>query len=189
MAVREHMPGAVILRPSVIFGPEDDFFNRFGALARISPFLPLIGGGHTRFQPVYVEDVANAVMQVLERSEAAGQTYELGGPDVVSFREIMEKVMTVTGRRRLLVPLPFFIARIQGWFLQLLPNPLLTVDQVRMLEKDNVVADQAKTFDDLGLIPEAMDVVIPSYLYRFRKHGQFDGPGYVTAISKSGQNI
>lgn len=188
-AVRRHLPNAVILRPSVIFGPEDDFFNRFAALARISPFLPLIGGGHTRFQPVYVEDVASAVLRVTGHEETAGQTFELGGPDVASFRNILEKVMTVTGRRRLLVPLPFFIARIQGWFFQLLPNPVLTVDQVRMLEQDNIVSEGAQTLGDLGITPKSMDAVIPTYLYRFRKHGQFDGTGYVPDASNSGQNI
>ena len=176
--VRAAMPGAVILRPSIVFGPEDDFFNRFAALARLSPVLPLIGGGLTRFQPVYVKDVAEAVARVLERPDVAGRTYEIGGPEIATFRELMERMLREIGRSRLLVPLPFALARLQAVFLQLLPKPLLTVDQVRMLAVDNVVSDAAKaegrTLEGLGIQPTAMAAILQSYLYRFRRTGQFE---------------
>lgn len=177
-AVRETVPGAVILRPSVVFGPEDHFFNRFAALARISPALPLIGGGRTLFQPVFVGDVAEAVAQVVDGRAKAKITYELGGPEVKSFRELMEYVLEVTRRKRMLVNLPFPVARFQAGFLQMLPKPLLTVDQVTLLKTDNVVSDEAirqkRTLAGLGITPAAIGVIVPSYLYRFRKTGQFD---------------
>lgn len=176
--VRAALPGAVILRPSIVFGPEDDFFNRFAALARLSPVLPLIGGGLTRFQPVYVKDVAEAVARVLERADAAGRTYEIGGPEIATFRELMERMLREIGRSRLLVPVPFALARLKAMFLQMLPTPLLTIDQVRMLAVDNVVSDAAKTetrtLEGLGIQPTAMAAILPSYLYRFRRTGQFE---------------
>ena len=132
-AVREVFPGAVILRPSVVFGPEDDFFNRFAALARIAPVLPLIGGGNTKFQPVFAGDVAKAVIAALTGTAEAGAPYELGGPEVLTLKEVMERVLTYTMRKRLLVPVPFWLAKLKGAFLQLLPNPMLTVDQVKLL--------------------------------------------------------
>lgn len=176
-AVLEAIPTAVILRPSIVFGPEDDFFNRFAALARISPFLPLIGGGKTKFQPVYVKDVAQAVVEVLARG-IEGKTFELGGPEVYSFRELMALVLKTIRRERLLLPLPFFMAKFQAYFLQLLPSPLLTVDQVKLLESDNVVSAQALsdacTIEDLGIVPTSPETVIGTYLYRFRRTGQYE---------------
>jgi NADH dehydrogenase len=176
-AVREAVPGATILRPSVIFGPEDDFFNKFAALARLSPVLPLIGGGATRFQPVYVGDVAAAVAAAVEGRALAATTYELGGPDVRTFRELMQYVLATTGRRRLLLPLPFALARLQAQVLQFLPKPPLTPDQVELLRADNVVSDAAaaerRTLAGLGIAPTAMAAVVPDYLWRFRRAGQF----------------
>jgi NADH dehydrogenase len=178
-AVREAVPAATIFRPSVVFGPEDDFFNRFAALARISPVLPLIGGGETKFQPVFVGDVAQAIVKAVVGEAKDATTYELGGPEVRTFKELMQYVLHITGRKRLLVPLPFALARFQAAFMQLLPKPPLTVDQVRLLERDNVVSDAAKSEDrtcaGLGIDPTAMEVIVPSYLWRFRKAGQFSG--------------
>jgi uncharacterized protein YbjT (DUF2867 family) len=171
------MPDATILRPSILFGPEDDFFNRFAAIARLSPALPLIGGGHTRFQPVFVADVAEAVVAAVEGRTRPGTTYELGGPAVKSFKELMQFLLATIGRSRLLVPIPFAIAKLQASFLQFMPKPLLTPDQVALLKSDNVVSEDAtregRTLEGLGIVPTAMEVVVPSYLWRFRKTGQF----------------
>lgn len=175
-AVRAAFPAATILRPSIVFGPEDDFFNRFGAMARFSPVLPLIGGGHTRFQPVYVGDVADAAVAALGTAEAAGQVYELGGPKVYTFRELMERLLAEIGRQRLLVPLPYGLASFQAWFLEFLPKPLLTRDQVKLLRRDNVVAPGALTLADLGVTPTAFDLILPTYLDRFRRAGRFAAP-------------
>jgi NADH dehydrogenase len=178
-AVRAAVPAATIFRPSIVFGPEDDFFNRFAALARMSPALPLIGGGQTRFQPVFVGDVAQAIVKAVDGLTKPATTYELGGPEVKTFKELMQFVLRVTGRNRLLVPLPFALARFQAIFLQLLPKPLLTVDQVRLLERDNVVSAQAqsegRTLEGLGIDPASFEAIVPSYLWRFRKAGQFSG--------------
>jgi NADH dehydrogenase len=178
-AVLAAVPSAIVLRPSVIFGPEDDFFNRFAALARLSPVLPLIGGGHTRFQPVFVGDAAIAIADAVEGKAKAGATYELGGPEVRSFKQLMEFVLATIERRRLLVPLPFALARWQAQFLQYLPTPLLTPDQVELLKHDNIVSAAAeregRTFKGLGIRPTAMEAIVPSYLWRFRKTGQFRG--------------
>jgi uncharacterized protein YbjT (DUF2867 family) len=175
--VQAAVPGAVILRPSVVFGPEDDFFNKFAAIARIAPALPLIGGGTTRFQPVFAGDVAAAVLAAVEGRAAAGQIYELGGLDVKSFKELMEFVLATIERKRLLVSIPFALARAQATVLQLLPKPLLTPDQVELLKSDNVVSAAAqregRTLAALGIDPTAMAVVVPTYLWRFRKTGQF----------------
>lgn len=174
-AVREHFPAATIIRPSVVFGPEDDFFNRFAMLARMLPALPLIGGGHTKMQPVYAGDVAGAIVRALDDAASDGKTYELGGPHIYTLKQIMEMVLEQTGRRRLLLPLPFFAARIQAALLQLLPKPLLTVDQVRLLEVDNIVSEGALTLKDLGITqPISAEVVLPTYLYRYRRTGQFE---------------
>lgn len=174
-AVREYFPSATIIRPSVVFGPEDDFFNRFAMLARALPALPLIGGGHTKMQPVYVGDVADAIVRALYDSATDGRIYELGGPQIYTMKQIMELVLAVTGRRRLLLPLPFFAARIQAALLQLLPKPLLTVDQVRLLEVDNVVSAGALGLKDLGITQlTSAEVVLPGYLYRYRRTGQFE---------------
>lgn len=170
-AVREAFPKAVILRPSVIFGPEDGFFNKFATLARILPGLPLIGGGHTRFQPVFVGDVAGAILVALSRQD--GRVYELGGPTIYSFKELMQLMLREIGRKRLLVPLPFGIAALKAMFLQLLPNPPLTLDQVRLLKKDNVALPTAPGLSDLGLTPTSVEAVIPSYLWRYRAKGEY----------------
>jgi uncharacterized protein YbjT (DUF2867 family) len=172
--VREAFPGATIFRPSVVFGPEDDFFNKFAWLARLSPALPLIGGGRTKFQPAFVGDIARAAVKVLDDGSSAGKTYELGGPEIMTLKEIMELVLKETRRSRILLPVPFALARAKAVFLGLLPKPLLTLDQVRLLETDNVVSEGAATFRDLGIAPEAAGGIIPSYLWRFRKHGEFE---------------
>lgn len=176
-AVLAAQPQAVVLRPSIMFGPEDDFFNKFGALARMLPALPLVGGGETRFQPVFVGDVAEAFARAVDGNARAGTIYELGGPEVRSFKELMEYVLAVTERRRLLIPIPFAIAKLQAMFLQYMPKPLLTPDQVELLRSDNVVSAAAqaegRTMEGLGITPTAMEVVVPSYLWRFRKTGQF----------------
>jgi uncharacterized protein YbjT (DUF2867 family) len=176
-AVKDVFPDAVILRPSIVFGPEDDFFNRFAALARIAPALPLIGGGNTRLQPVFAGDVAKAVIAGLTGKASAGAPYELGGPEVLTLKEVMERVLTYTMRKRLLVPVPFWLAKIKGAFLQLLPGPLLTLDQVRLLQADNVVSEAAKrsgrTLEGLAIEPVAVAAVVPGYLEQFRPRGQF----------------
>lgn len=163
-ALRAAFPAAVILRPSIVFGPEDGFFNRFAAMAKLAPALPLVGGGGTRFQPVYVGDVADAIVAGLERPELAGRTFELGGPKVYTFRELLAYTLEVTGRRRLLLPLPFALARLQARFLELLPTPPLTRDQVSLLERDNVVAPGSAGLAELGILPTPLEVVVPTYL-------------------------
>lgn len=175
-AVRELIPTATIVRPSIVFGPEDDFFNRFGFMASVSPALPLVGGGVTRFQPVFVGDVAQAIARCVSDPATRGQTYELGGPAVYSFRELLQLVLRETGRNRLLVPLPFPLAGAIGRVAQLsagLFPPILTVDQVELLKSDNVVSGQAPGLADLGVQPTAVEAIVPTYLYRFRKGGQF----------------
>lgn len=170
-AVRAAFPGATVLRPSVVFGPEDAFFNRFAALAQFTPALPLYGGGETKFQPIYVGDVADAVMAALDRPDAAGHIYELGGPREYSFRALLDYVLAVTRRRRLLLPLPWSVGRMQARCLELLPNPPLTRDQLLLLQMDNVVAPGALTLADLGLQPKALEAIVPGYLARFRRRG------------------
>lgn len=176
-AVLEQVPSAVVFRPSIAFGPEDDFFNKFAAMARISPALPLIGGGKTRFQPVFVGDVAAAVDLALQGRARPGTIYELGGPEVKTFEELMQMMLAEIGRKRLLVPLPFALARLQAFFLEWLPKPLLTRDQVTLLQQDNVVSAEAdaegRTLQGLGISPTALAAVLPTYLSRFRRAGQF----------------
>jgi uncharacterized protein YbjT (DUF2867 family) len=172
--VRAEFPHATIFRPSTVFGPEDDFFNKFGWLARLSPVLPLIGGGKTRFQPVFVGDIARATVKVLGDATTAGKIYELGGPEIMTLKEVMELTLKETRRNRLLLPIPFGLARVQGAVLGLLPKPLLTLDQVRLLESDAIVSDGALTFRELGIVPEAPGAIVPSYLWRFRKRGEFE---------------
>jgi uncharacterized protein YbjT (DUF2867 family) len=177
-AVLAAMPSATILRPSVVFGPEDQFTNRFAGLARMSPMLPLIGGGATRMQPVYVGDVAAAVAKAADGKAKAGATYELGGPEVLTMREIMEIILAITERNRMLVSLPFGLAKLQALFLQFAPGPLkLTPDQVELLGSDNVVSDAAKaaslSLEGLGITPDSMEAIAPQYLWRFRAAGQF----------------
>ncbi len=177
-ALLKAFPAATILRPSVIFGEGDKFFNMFAGLAEILPMLPLIGGGKTKFQPVYVGDVADAVVTALEGSSVGyddlqGQIYELGGPDVVSFKEIYEILFAQTGRTRMLINLPFCIAKIEAAFMSLLPNPPLTPDQVESLKSDVVVGAKANCLDDLGLRATSMDMILPTYLARYRPGGRF----------------
>lgn len=174
---RANFPGAIITRASVVFGPEDDFFNRFAGLARISPMLPLIGGGETKFAPVFVGDVAEAIARLVDRGEANGTTYEFGGPEAFSFRRLMQFVLETIGRKRILLPVPWGAAKLMGSVLGLLPKPLITTDQVEMLKTDNVVSEAARrdnrTLEGLGIAPKGIEAVVPSYLYRYRKAGQF----------------
>lgn len=173
VAVRAAFPAATIFRPSIVFGPEDGFFNRFAGLARVMPALPLFGGGKTRFQPVYVGDVAEAAKRVLDDPKTAGATYELGGPTIYTFRQLMELMLKEIRRKRCLVSIPFPIARLEARFLQVLPVPPLTVDQVRMLERDNITTPGAPGLAELGINPTPVESVIPSYLDRFRPGGRF----------------
>jgi NADH dehydrogenase len=172
---------AVIFRPSIIFGPEDDFFNRFASMARISPFLPLIGGGHTKFQPVFVGDVAEAIAMAADGKVQGGRIYELGGPEIVTFRECMELVRHHTDRRPLLLTLPWFIAKAMGRLTGWLPGAPITLGQVQMLERDNIVSQEAlkgkRTFEGLGIKPRSLASILPSYLARFRPQGQFQRRG------------
>jgi NADH dehydrogenase len=179
-AVFAQFPDAIILRPSIVFGAEDQFFNRFASLARCTPALPLIGGGRTRFEPVYVGDVAAAIANALEGRGRLGTIYELGGPETLTFRELMQRTLTYSGRRRWLVPLPVFLAKLQAVLTKPLPVSLrpLTVDQVRLLQVDNIVSPQARndgrTLAGLGVkSPIAFEAVVPGYLERFKPQGQF----------------
>jgi NADH dehydrogenase len=187
--VLAHMPNAVILRPSVIFGTEDQFFNRFAGMTRMGPFLPLVGA-ETKFQPVYVDDVAKAAVQgVLGQAEAG--TYELGGPEVKTFRALMQQMLGVIHRRRVIIGMPFFAARIMAGVLdivkfvsfQLFPNSILTRDQLKNLRRDNVVSDGAKSFADLRIEPATLESVLPDYLWKFRPSGQYD------EIQRSAENL
>ena len=170
-AITESFPGAVILRPSIVFGPEDDFFNRFARMAQVSPILPLIGGGRTRFQPVYVGDVADAIIAGLTRDDVSGRLFELGGPGVRTFRELLEYLLRVLGRRRMLLPLSFKLAKQQARIMQFLPEPPLTVDQVIMLERDNVVGDGALELADLGVPATPLESIVPGYVRVFARLG------------------
>ncbi|MEW9920086.1 complex I NDUFA9 subunit family protein [Marimonas sp. MJW-29] len=187
--VLKHMPDAMILRPSIVFGPEDEFFNRFAGMARLSPVLPVVGG-ETRFQPVYVDDIARAAVMGVT-GQAEGGIYELGGPETDTFRGLMQRMLEIIHRRRLILNTPLWIARImafgfdmlQAITLGLFSNTMLTRDQIKNLSKDNVVSDDAKGFADLGIRPVAMASVLPDYLWRFRPSGQYD------AIKESAQNL
>jgi len=179
-AVLEEFPDAIILRPSIVFGPEDEFFNRFAAMARISPFLPLIGGGKTRFQPVFVGDVAAAVAACLAGAGKPGTVYELGGPEVRTFRELLDLTLAWTDRSRAYLPLPFWLAKLQAFLTWPLPNALrpITYDQVRLLQRDTVVSETARsekrTLAGLGITaPHGIAAIVPTYLERFRPRGQF----------------
>lgn len=175
--VRNLIPEATVLQPSVLFGQEDNFFNKFAGMARLMPVFPLVGGGHTRFQPLFVGDLAEAIVACLETSDAPGKTYELGGPEVLSLSEIMAFIFKTIDRKRLTVPLPFAIARFQALFLQLLPNPILTPDQVELLKQDSVVStnavSQKRDLAALGVVPHSIGAIVPHYLARFRRAGQF----------------
>lgn len=172
--LREEFSNATILRPSLLAGPDDDFFNKFAALARMLPMLPLIGGGHTKFQPVFVGDVADAIVKCVSDTATKGKTYELGGPGTYSFKALMQLVLQETGRSRLLLPVPFWLASIKAMFLQFLPGKLLTPDQVTSLKADNLVSPNALTFKDLGIAPDSIEAILPSYLWRFRPRGEYD---------------
>ncbi|UCH74254.1 MAG: complex I NDUFA9 subunit family protein [Rhodospirillales bacterium] len=187
-AVREAFPDAVIFRPSVVFGPQDGFFNLFASLARFTPVLPVFGcpspkfrdgkleiygDGGVKFQPVYVGDVADAIMQGLRDRSCNGKTYELGGPAVYSFKQIMDMILRQTGRRRLLLPLPYIVASLEAGILQLFPNPLLTTDQVELLKTDNIVSGELPGLAELGIEATGAEVIIPAYLDRYRSGGRF----------------
>jgi len=178
-AVLRTVPDAVILRPSIVFGPEDGFFNKFATMARYAPVLPLVGGGNTKFQPVYVADVAEAVARSVDGVIERGRIYELGGPEVLSFRQCLELMLRVTDRKNPLVPLPFGIASLIGSVASLIPfvKPPLTSDQVTLLRADNIVSDTAKsegrTLEAMGIEPVLAEAILPSYLVRYRTQGQF----------------
>jgi NADH dehydrogenase len=174
-AVRAAFPDATIFRPSVVFGPEDNFFNRFARLARLAPVLPLFGGGRTRFQPVYVGDVADAALAALLDKSARGRTFELGGPEVLSLADIFRLVLKATNRKRCLVPVPFALADLAGAlsFLRLPGRtPVITRDQARLLRHDNVVSAGAAGLNDLGVTPTALELIVPTYLATYRKRGR-----------------
>jgi len=172
-AVRAALSDTVILRPSIIFGPEDNFFNRFARMAIISPLLPLIGGGMTRFQPVYVVDVAQTIMTILENPVTRGQTYELGGPAVYTFCALLEFTLQQIGKKRLLLNVPFNIAEILGSMMQIMPSPMLTADQVKLLKHDNVVAPRMLNLNSLGITPIAVEAIVPAYLSAYHSGGRF----------------
>ena len=174
MRVREAFPAATILRPSLLFGPEDDFFNRFAGMARMARVVPLIGGGRTKFQPVYVGDVAAAIEKsVVDPAAARGRTYELGGPSVYTFRELMELMLHETYRKAALVPVPFGLASFVASLANLTPWPPLTPDQVRLLKVDNVMTKGALGLHDLAIEPDSVEAILPTYIWRFRPQGQF----------------
>jgi NADH dehydrogenase len=179
-AVLAEFPSAIILRPSIVFGPEDQFFNRFAALARFSPMLPSIGGGRTKFQPVFVGDVGQAAANAAIDAGTPGTIYEIGGPQVFTFRQLLEATLRYSGRRRFLLPMPFWLAHLQALLTWPLPNALrpITVDQVRLLKKDNIVSETAKregrTIEALGVAqPASIDAIVPEYLERFDPRGQY----------------
>jgi NADH dehydrogenase len=171
------VPSAIVMRPSIMFGPQDTFFNRFASMARMLPALPLIGGGLTRFQPVFVGDVATAIADAVDGKAKPGAIYELGGPDILTFKQLMQFTLDTIERRRALVPLPFPLASVMASVLQFVPGAPLTPDQVEMLRTDNVVSDDTKregrTLEAFGITPDSIAAIVPTYLWRFRKTGQF----------------
>lgn len=183
VAVLKVLPDAVILRPSIVFGPEDGFFNKFAEMARFSPALPLIGGGEIRFQPVYVGDVAEAVARSVDGAVPGGRIYELGGPRVMSFKQVLEEILEITQRKRALLPLPWGLASLIGKIATFIPfiDPPLTDDQVVLLKSDNVVSAAAtndnRTLAGLGVPQTTVEAILPSYLTRYRPHGQYSGTG------------
>lgn len=186
-AIREIKPNALIVRPSIIFGPEDNFFNKFADMARVAPFLPLIGGGHTKFQPVYVADVAEVFARHVDGTIKGGQTLELGGPEVLTFRECLETMLKVIQRKRRFITIPWYPATVLGGIFSHLPliTPPITADQVTLLKRDNVVSEAAKregrTLEGVGIKPTLLEVILPTYLTRFRVQGQFTKPDGPTA--------
>ncbi|MEM1377704.1 MAG: complex I NDUFA9 subunit family protein [Pseudomonadota bacterium] len=168
---------AIIMRPSIVFGPEDGFFNKFAGMARLSPFLPLIGGGGTKFQPVYVVDVAEAIAKAIDGDLKGGATYELGGPEVLTFRQCLEEMLKIIERKRAFLSIPFWAASIQGRLAQMLPSPVITEDQVKLLRNDNVVSEEAKregrTLEGMGIKGKTIEAILPTYLWQYRPHGQY----------------
>jgi NADH dehydrogenase len=171
--IQDNFEPSVILRPSIVFGPEDKFFNTFASIAQFSPFLPLVGGGKTKFAPIYVGDVAKSIVKALELNNLKPKIYELGGPENYSFKELMEILLTEIKKKRLLISVPFGIAKFQSYFLQMMPNPLLTPDQVEMLKYNNIVSGDYPTLKDLGITGTPIHSILPKYIYRFRTGGQF----------------
>ena len=171
--IQETFKPSVILRPSVCFGPSDKFFNTFASLAQFSPVLPLIGGGKTKFAPIYVGDVAKAIVEVLKLNNSEPKIYELAGPEIYSFKELMEILLIEIKKKRFLMPIPFGVAKFQSYFLQMMPNPLLTPDQVEMLKYNNIASGDYPTLKNLGITGTTIQSILPSYIYRFRTDGQF----------------
>ena len=171
--IKNFFKPSVILRPSLIFGPEDKFFNTFASYARISPVLPLIGGGKTKFAPIYCVDVGKAIVKALELKNTEPKIYELGGPENYSFRELIEILLGEIKKKRFLVNIPFNIAKFFSFFLQMLPNPILTMDQVELLKYDNIISGEHPTLKDLGIQGKTIHSILPQYIYRFRTYGQF----------------
>ena len=171
--IQDTFSSSVILRPSVCFGPDDKFFNTFASIAQFSPILPLVGGGKTKFAPVYVGDVAKAIIKVLELNNSKPKIYELGGPENYSFRKLMEILLVEIKKKRFLIPIPFGVAKFQSYFLQMMNNPLLTPDQVEMLRYNNIVSGEHPTLKDLGISGKTIQSILPQYIYRFRVGGQF----------------
>jgi len=171
--IKENFKPSIILRPSIVFGPEDKFFNTFASLAQFSPFLPLIGGGKTKFAPIYVGDVAKAIVKALELNNLEPKIYELGGPQNYSFKELMEILLNEIKKKRFLVPISFKLAKLQSYFLQMMPSPLLTPDQVELLKHNNIVSGDHLTLKDLGITGTTIQKILPKYIYRFRTGGQF----------------
>ena len=171
--IQDNFKSSVILRPSIVFGAEDKFFNTFASIAQFSPFLPLVGGGKTKFAPIYVGDVAKAIVKAIELNNSEPKIYELGGPKNYSFKELMEILLTEIKKKRLLLPIPFGVAKFQSYFLQMMPNPLLTPDQVELLKHNNVISGDYPTLNDLGVTGTPIHSILPKYIYRFRTGGQF----------------
>ena len=171
--IQNTFKASVILRPSIVFGPEDKFFNTFASLAQFSPMLPLIGGGKTKFSPVYVGDIAKAIIEVLKINNSEPKIYELGGPENYTFKQLMEVLLKEIKKKRFLIPIPFSVAKFQSYFLQMMPNPLLTSDQVELLKYNNIVSGEYPTLKELGISGKSIESILPKYIYRFRTGGQF----------------
>ena len=171
--ILNNFDNSIILRPSIVFGPEDNFFNQFASLSQFLPFLPMIGGGQTKFQPIYVGDVAKAIATILETEEIDNKIYELGGAEIFTFQQLMNILLKEIQKRRFLIPIPFSIAKFMARILQLFPKPLITTDQIEMLKEDNVVSNNYGTLLDLNIEPTTIESILPHYIYRFRKGGEF----------------
>tara|TARA_B100001123_G_scaffold239095_1_gene267634 strand:- start:608 stop:1549 length:942 start_codon:yes stop_codon:yes gene_type:complete len=172
-SIKEAFKSSIILRPSIVFGAEDRFFNTFASLAQFLPMLPLIGGGKKKFSPIYVGDVAKAIVKSLDLLNSEIKIYELGGPENYSFKELMQILLNEIKKKRFLIPIPYEIAKILSYFLQILPKPLLTPDQVEMLKYNNIVSGDHPTLKDLGITGTKLQTILPKYIYRFRSGGQF----------------